>query len=178
MTRPVPFPIAMFGSSFDPAEQLLKQDAAAREFALCTGRFLQRAFPAVQSEDIDQMRDAWVDWMTCGTAEQLKSIERSRAEFARYQPVPPEEELTRLVEERDSICGRIAQAEAAAKEFPVEGMQDIIDATMISPMRRELEFCEARISGLQKHMESANAGKALPANEGSEERQQQKEETT
>ena len=103
------------------------------------------------------MCQAWAEMRCCGTEEQIKGMQAARSSLV-YQPPSAEEQLMKLIEERDHETAAIEQAEAAAEEFPVEGMKGVLEATTIAPMRRQLQFTENRISQLQKALEQrANA---------------------
>jgi len=160
MTPATPLMFRPFG---DPIEQLKRQDAAARNFAQCAGEFLESAFPAASSESIHRMRDAWIDFICCGTQEQIEQIEESRKQVARYpspiylgpSPQSDEEQLMALIEERDKLTTRIEQALQNADKVPdgAEFMNGIIEEAFINPLRQQLEFTEQRISRLQNDIE-------------------------
>jgi hypothetical protein len=160
---------ALFNSiGYDPVDQLRKQDATTRKFALCLDAFLQRAFPSVDPGWISAMCQAWAEMRCCGTEEQIKGMQAARSSLS-YQPLSDEEQLMKLIEDRDQQTGAIQQAEDAAAEFPVEGMKGVIEATVISPLRRQLQFTEDRISQLQNALERrAKADAASPESKAEE----------
>jgi len=159
----------------DPIEQLKAQDRNTREFANAAALFLHDIFPA-RAGVIDNMRDAWIEWQCTGTQEQIKAMEESAKFFKAHpisaslypDPVSDEERLMELIEDRDRKTTAIDSARRGAAAFPLDGMADMIDASIIAPLERDLALTECQISQLQKSIEQ-RAHAEPPAVENAEE---------
>lgn len=151
-------------------EQLKRQDTATRAFAKTVGVLLSDLFPG-HGKRIDDVTDAWIAMQCCGTEEQIEQLEAHRA-YAAAHPFPTHlsfeaksevDQLCELITERDKKTDAIERARRGAEAFPVDGMEDLIESTIVAPLERDLEFTEARISQLQKSIERANAVTSPPA---------------
>jgi hypothetical protein len=135
------FPIAL--PRMDYAEQLRRQDAAVRNFAVAAEHFLRKAYPHVDANWITNLSDAFVGWICCGTTEQLQALDEQKAALELqsivYPGVDNTDMLVQLTGERDQITEQIEMAEKAKLEFPVEGLANMVEATMVMPLRRRLE---------------------------------------
>lgn len=148
------------------ADQLRKQDAAWKAFAQSIRDVLTVCFPEVLRRDgflhdnipvnkvFDHLRDRLVDLMCCGTEEQLKRLETPPT-FSMYGNTA--EVLIRLTQQRDNMQSQIDQMEAALeradKAMGKDGIGSLLDASMIMPMRLQLDSINEQISNVQAELE-------------------------
>ena len=111
---------------------------------------------------IRRTRDAYVAWQCCGTDRQIARLEAQRSAQLSMLPLPffpqgysesPEERMICLIQDRDGLVAELEQAERGLAALPVEGISDVFEASIIGPMRRNLQFKELEISTLQKQIE-------------------------
>jgi hypothetical protein len=166
-------PVTLTPVGFDTSyidEQILQyqeQDAATRTFANSIADLLLVYFvEGAQGRFADCLkaaRDSWVAMRCCGTDRQIARLEKQRADLIstpfmysgpNYNAKTPEERMVRLIEERDALAAEIEQAQRGLAALPVEGMGDVFEASIISPMHRNLKYKELEISALQEQVES------------------------
>lgn len=169
--------------------QLAEADSATRLFGkavadLLLVYFLQGAHVRF-ADSLKAALDAWIAMRCCGTDRQIVRLQKQREDlvsspfmYPRMNPEKtPEDRMIRLIEERDALISELEQAQRGIGQLPVEGMGDIFEASIVAPMRRNLEYKEQEICSLQEQLEDqrANAEKPAPTPEPKEERQTQSE---
>lgn len=171
----------------DPIEQLKAHDAAIRKLAQAATEFLNELLPpgSRHSRALGFVRDAFVEWMCCGSDRQIAALETMRKADAELKTQHPEwfveksleQQMVEATDRVHILQEQIDNAEKARDAFPVEEMRPMLDQTLVQPLKSQLEFLEAQVSQIQRRMEadSANAQTPEPESLISEDRQQQNE---
>lgn len=101
---------------------------------------------------------AFIEVMCAGTEEQLKMIEAQAKQYRNFAPPDGTQRMAYLVGERDKIQEQLDQAVVAKEKLednmPVEGYGDLMEATMVLPIRQRLKDIEVQISECQSALEN------------------------
>jgi len=143
-------------SADEALQGIRKNEAAIRAFADAAAIFLLRVYgdSDLRRDAIQDLHRTFLDWMTCGNAEQLQAIaERQKAIGGSDIS---EGMLIQLTDEKDKLFSQIEAIEEGLAEMP-EKAGNMVRVTALEPIKDRYRMVEAEISRIQKLLEAATS---------------------
>ena len=142
-------------SADEALQGIRKNEAAIRAFADAAAIFLLRVYgdSDLRRDAIQDLHRTFLDWMTCGNAEQLEAITERQTAMASLH-TPPDVILVQLTDEKDKLFSQIEAIKEVLGEMP-EKVGNMVRVTALEPIKERYRMVEVEISRIQKLLEAA-----------------------